>query len=307
VGLLVLNGGVSTTVQDRGRPGYREWGVPVGGAFDRDAHDLANALLGNPGDAATLELTLVGGRYEARIPLAISLAGAPMEATVRTADGRVIPLQPPRTILLAPRDTLVLGGTPAGARTYLGVKGGWRTPPVLGSRSSETPVKAGDLLPANPGAGPARRLAGPLSSNRGDPRIRLVPGPDFPALARPECIVEGAFRVGRELSRTGIRLDGMTIDVSADPLRVSAPVAPGAVQVAGGRIILLGVACGTMGGYPHVAHVLSADLSKLAQLREGATVRFRLVTIEEAREIDRDHRRRAFEILTRVGVIASDA
>src|SRR4051812_13639115 len=57
MGLLVIHPGLHSTVQDRGRTGYREWGVPVGGAFDRDASDLANALLGNPAELAVLELT----------------------------------------------------------------------------------------------------------------------------------------------------------------------------------------------------------------------------------------------------------
>src|SRR5262249_2161171 len=84
VGLIVIDPGLSTTVQDAGRPGYREWGVPPGGAFDRGSADLANALVGNPSTAtcAVLELTLVGGVYQAAGPLALALAGAPMEATV---------------------------------------------------------------------------------------------------------------------------------------------------------------------------------------------------------------------------------
>ena len=61
------------------------------------------------------------------------------------------------------------------------------------------------------------------------------------------------------------------------------PVAPGAVQVAGGQLIVLGVACGTMGGYPHVAHVISADLDRLGQLKAGDVIQFECVTIEEAR------------------------
>src|SRR5262249_5732244 len=84
VGLIVVDPGWSTTVQDAGRPGFREWGVPPGGAFDRGSAGLANAMVGNPlnGDCAVLELTLVGGVYQAACPLAMALAGAPMEAKV---------------------------------------------------------------------------------------------------------------------------------------------------------------------------------------------------------------------------------
>src|SRR3954447_19442478 len=80
--LLVLHPGTSTTVQDEGRHGYREWGVPVGGCFDRASAGLANALVGNPLESALLEMTLLGGEYEARLPLALGLTGAPFGATV---------------------------------------------------------------------------------------------------------------------------------------------------------------------------------------------------------------------------------
>src|SRR5262245_16951730 len=82
MGLIVIDPGLNTTVQDAGRPGYREWGVPAGGAFDRGSADLANALVGNPPTCAVLELTLIGGVYQADGPLALALAGAPMEARV---------------------------------------------------------------------------------------------------------------------------------------------------------------------------------------------------------------------------------
>lgn len=70
--------------------------------------------------------------------------------------------------------------------------------------------------------------------------------------------------------------------VAPTPERLSSPVAPGAIQVAGGQLIVLGVACGTLGGYPHVAHVISADLDRLGQLKPGDTIAFRRVTLEDA-------------------------
>ena len=73
-GLLVINPGLAAMVQDLGRVGYREWGVPVGGAFDRGSAALANALLGNPSGCAVLELTLIGGVFEAQAPLGLALA-----------------------------------------------------------------------------------------------------------------------------------------------------------------------------------------------------------------------------------------
>ena len=127
--LRIVRPGVSTTVQDRGRPGYRGFGVPVGGAFDRSSHDLANALLGNDLDAATLELTLIGGTYRAEADLAIALAGAPMSALIRPGEGPDRVLTIPQSATLRAGDELVIGGSPVGVRAYLAVRGGVANPP----------------------------------------------------------------------------------------------------------------------------------------------------------------------------------
>jgi allophanate hydrolase subunit 2 len=287
MGLLVHNPGVSATVQDLGRVGYREWGVPPGGAFDRGSAALANALLGNPAECAVLELTLVGGVYEALTPLALALAGAPMAAAIDLPGELSRPLAVPQSFSLASGERLVLGGAPAGARTYLAVRGGWRTHLVLGSRSHEERLKAGILLAAEPGHVPARRPAEALWEPPDASPLGIIAGPDAGLAVGLDHWALGAFGVGQHADRMGLRLEGPSLTVKSPPERISAPVAPGAVQVAGGQAIVLGVACGTMGGYPHVAHVISADLDRLGQLRPGDTVRFRPVSVDEARHRDR--------------------
>jgi antagonist of KipI len=303
MGLLVHNPGLCATVQDLGREGYREWGVPVGGAFDRGSAALANALVGNPPGEAVLELTVTGGMYEAKVPLAIALAGALMEARVEGADGRSRPWQVPQSGTLRAGERLVLGRSEDGARTYLAVRGGWRTRPVLGSRAQETRLRPGDLIPAEPGTIPVRRLAEPVPIDPGRAPLRLLDGPDA---ADAADWIEQIFRVGQQSDRMGLRLEGPVLPIRSPPDRISAPVAPGAVQVAGGRAIVLGVACGTMGGYPHVAQVISADLDRLGQLRPGDELRFRRVTLAQARWIDHETRRARDTLLRRVATLAAD-
>ena len=303
MGLIVRNPGTFATVQDAGRFGFRPFGVPTSGPFDDEAHGLANALVGNPEGTAALELTGLGGGYEALTSLALALAGAPMVATVEREAGGRQAVQIPQSLTLRAGDRLVLGGSPVGMRAYLAVRGGWDTPVVLGSRSAESPLRAGDLLPAAPGMIAVRRPRSHAPEGGPGVPIRILSGPD----ALPSDPWEGlAFRVGAEADRMGIRLEGAAPAVAADPDRRSAPVAPGAVQVAGGRLLVLGVACGTMGGYPHVAHVVPADLRRLAQARPGDAIRFRLVSPSEARAIDREDRRSRAEWLARVRTAACD-
>jgi biotin-dependent carboxylase-like uncharacterized protein len=289
VALVVESPGVWTTIQDRGRAGYRGWGVAPGGAFDLESHDLANALLGNEEDAATLELTLMGGVYRAEITLAIALVGAPMGAAAHRQDGTRQALRVPQTLTLEPGDRLALSGTASGARTYLAVRGGWKTPLILGSRSSDTPLKSGDRLAAEAGGVSERR---PAQWRLPDPEVgplRVVDGPDSPE----SDFWEGrAFRVGTRSNRIGLRLDGEPLTVGSNPERLSAPVAFGTVQLAGSQLIILGPSSGTMGGYPHLADVISPDLNRLGQARPGSRLTYQSIRVEDARKLDREHRQR---------------
>jgi antagonist of KipI len=278
--------------------------VPVGGAFDRGSAGLANALVGNTPDEAVLELSLIGGAYEARVPLAVALAGAPMEAWVEGAGGRSRPWHVPGSATLRVGDRLILGRASRGARAYLAVQGGWRTPLVLGSRSRETRLQPGDLIPAEPGTIPTRRPAELAWFDPTGAPLRILDGPDASAERDWDGLV---FEVGRQSDRMGLRLEGPDLAIRSAPDRISMPVAPGAVQVAGGKAIVLGVACGTMGGYPHVAQVISADLDRLGQLRPGDVVGFQMVTLDQARQLDREVRRAQRERLRRVATLAADA
>jgi antagonist of KipI len=104
----------------------------------------------------------------------------------------------------------------------------------------------------------------------------------------------------------GLRLEGTPCAPAGDPERLSTPVLPGAVQAAGGVPLVLGPACGTMGGYPHVAQVITADLPRLAQVRAGDRLRFEWVSLDEARRIDRDTRRELTRRLERIATMAGD-
>ncbi|WP_435017069.1 biotin-dependent carboxyltransferase family protein [Tundrisphaera sp. TA3] len=307
MGLIVLQPGLATTVQDRGRVGYRSWGVPVGGAFDGTSSGLANALLGNHPDDATLEMTLVGGEYLAEGDMAFALAGAPMMVRVHPTAGHAWNLTVPQSFSLRRGDRLLVGGTPAGARAYLAVRGGWQTPLILGSRSAENRLEVGDRLDAAPGSTPVRRpSAWPWGVCRQASRpIRFVDGPDAGSVTSMAGALDGIeFTVSTRSDRMGLRLEGPPVVAAIGHDRPSMPVAPGAIQVAGGSPMILGVAGGTMGGYPHVAHVISADLDRLGQLRPGQAIRFIRVAVEEARRIDRSERSARRRWMTRLAASA---
>ncbi len=311
MGLIVIEPGLSTTVQDGGCTGFREWGVPPGGAFDRGAAGLANALVGNDIDCAVLELTLIGGTFESHGPLALAMAVAPMEARVVAPDGSANVLRIPLSWSLRPGERLILGRAVEGSRTYLAARGGWQTRIRLGSRSSEERLRAGESLPAASGSIPTRHPAGPPWTPAAAEPFRVIDGPDLlsddPRFDRSAFWADRRFRVGSRSDRMGLRLEGEPVATASPPGRLSAPVAPGAVQVAGGQLIVLGVAGGTMGGYPHVAYVISADLDRLGQLRPGDVIRFRRATLDEARRADHDMRQARQALLRRIATAAQDS
>jgi allophanate hydrolase subunit 2 len=231
-----------------------------------------------------------------------------MGATLIEPGQAPAPLRTPAAFALGTGARLVLGRADRGARAYLAVRRGWQTPVVLWSRSSETPLRAGEVIPGESGWTPRRHLApedDPFAAVDDAP-IRVVDGPDVLSLSAGALDPGAAYVVQSQSDRMGLRLDGPSVAVAPDPDRVSTPVAPGAVQIAGGRPLILGVACGTMGGYPHVAHVISADLDRLGQARPGDVVRFARVSFEEARAVDRDARRASARRLDRVATAARD-
>ena len=253
-------------------------------------------------------MTLAGGTFQAEGPLGLALAAAPIEARIALPDRREQPLRVPASFSVCDGARLVLGQTTVGARTYLAVRGGWQTTPLLGSRSTEQSLRAGERIPAASSRVLSRHVTDPPWQEAAAVPFRIVAGPD--ARTNPELNAafwaSRRFRVGPRHDRKGLRLEGDPFAVISDPERLSAPVLPGALQVAGGQLIVLGAACGTMGGYPHVAHVITADLDRVGQLRVGDLIGFECVTIDQARAILVDARNRQRVLVGRVGLMSQD-
>jgi antagonist of KipI len=292
--LRVLDPGLYSLVVDFGRPGTRSLGVPVGGAADHTSLALGNALVGNPPDAAALEVTLAGPRLRASCSVGAVVFGAPFDLH---SDRQ--PLVTGKTFTLTPGEELQIGGTRQGARAYLCVVGGFQAPPVLGSRSGLTPIRAGDELPCPASHLPVRFLA-PEVVRAEALGLRAVAGPQAGWFPDDRFWGEG-FVVTPAGNRMGLRLRGdPPLDVPPREL-ASEPVCPGTVQVTrDGQCIVLGVDGQTIGGYPKVAQVISADLDRLGQLRPGDPVRFRRVTLEEAEQLYRRRRAELDEWLVRL-------
>jgi antagonist of KipI len=312
--LRVIAPGTHTLLVDRGRPGSRGLGVPVGGPADATSLMLGNALVGNAPLTPALEITLTGPTLVAEHDVGVGVFGAPFQVF---RDGEL--MSPNGTITLRAGQTLRIGGTPTGCRAYLCVPGGFRAKEVLGSVTGFEAMKDGEVLECDRSALLGRTCAvDPPSGGRQPPLFGAHPrGADAPRSAVLRCVPgpqadwfdDAFFRhtylVTPASSRMGIRLEGPPLKLPRREL-VSEPVAPGAVQITNeGKPIVLGVDGQTIGGYPKVAHVISADLDALGQLRPGEEVRFHLVTERAAERAAAGRRETLDRRLRRIAVAIS--
>lgn len=286
---IVRRPGLLTTVQDLGRWGYQARGVPVAGPMDAYSHRLANCLVGNPEDAAALELTLLGPTLEASGTIECAVAGAEFGVE---AGARAVPCG--SVFLVRSGELLRCGSRRAGARATLAVRGGFDVAAVFGSRATSIisgigplggrPLAAGDRLYVNavnavdPGnaviAVPVGRAL-PLPA--GGARVRVIPGPHdhmFTAEA-VETFYSARYTVTPNSNRMGYRLEGPPLAhmSAADILSDATPI--GSIQVPkSGQPILLMADRQTTGGYPKIATVISADLPIAGQLAPGDWIEF---------------------------------
>ncbi|WP_394375868.1 urea carboxylase [Stutzerimonas frequens] len=304
----VITAGTQTTVQDfPGRLGYWAVGVPPSGPMDNRALRLGNALLGNPADAAGLEITMSGPILRFNTDAVVAVTGA--EIPVKLDDAP----QPMNTALFVPAGSTLAIGTlfGAGARSYLAVRGGLQVPDYLGSKSTFTlgqfgghagrALRAGDVLHLAPltdssaGATLAAELCRALPAVR---EVRVIYGPH----GAPEYFTEGYiarffatdWEVHFNSSRTGVRLIGPKPEwvresggeAGLHPSNIhDNPYAIGAVDFTGDMPVILGPDGPSLGGFVCPVTVIEADLWQLGQLKAGDKVRFVPVDVLTARQL----------------------
>ena len=290
--LEVISPGLFTTVQDLGRWGHQSSGVPVAGPMDPFAHRLANAIVSNGRERATLEITLTGPTLAFCVARSFAVTGASFELFV---DDRLVETES----LLEARAGSVLrfGARRTGARAYLAVAGGIDVPLVLGSRATHVPsamggchgrsLRKGDQLPLGaPCSTPPHARLRPLEGLAQDVAIvRVMSGPQadrFTADAL-DALTASPYRVDSHSNRMGYRLVGPTLHHrhSADIISDATPL--GTVQVpASGQPLLLMADRQTTGGYAKIATVISADIGVAGQVAPGDFLKFQACGRSEA-------------------------
>lgn len=300
----VIKPGLSTTVQDLGRPGYYHIGIPTSGGMDMLSLTAANLLVGNAAGDAVLEAVFMGPELEFTADATVAVTGADMPPKVDGVE------QATWTAFKVKKgQVLSFGFLKSGARAYIAVSGGIDVPVVLGSRSTYTlgalggfkgrKLEAGDVLPMGQGTGAAEGLSLPehLRRKPGMPaELRMLPGLYWHRIteAAGARFFEDTWKVAPEADRIGYRFKaGHPLDfvpreqpfgAGSDPSNIVDACYPyGSVQVPGGtEPIVLHRDAVSGGGYFMVGTVISADMDLIGQLQPHTPTRFVKVTMEQA-------------------------
>ena len=295
--LEILSPGILTSIQDLGRYGYGRYGVAPSGALDSYALRIANLLVGNRPDQAGLEAMLLGPAIRALADIVVAVTGGNLQPRRNKQ-----PIKMWRSHILKKDDILSFDSPLSGFRAYVAVGGGISVPPIMGSRSTNLSSGFGGLQ------GRALEKNDILTSEnhsqhvKTDTRafnaawipvypnnwsLRVIWGPQddhFPDESRCSFL-SASYKMSSDSDRTGIRLQGPVIRQKPDIQTsiISEGVIAGSVQIPGdGKpIIILGET--VTGGYRKIATVISADLPLLGQIKPGDTVRFKAVSLDEAR------------------------
>ena len=303
----VLTPGAYTTVQDKGRYGYQKMGIPISGALDSFALNVANKLVGNPERCAVLEITVMGPRFEVFSETDIAITGAEIGITLNE-----MPVDCWRSFRVKSGDILDIKQVKSGCRAYLAVSGGIDVPEVMGSRStyvggkiggySGRSLKQGDIIKRGKGLllDTERHLyPAVIPQYSSNIVIRAVPGPQDDFFDEGlKTLFKSEFMVSAKADRMGYRLQGPVIKHKGEMPKsiISEPSVPGGIQIpADGQPIILLVEQ-TVGGYTKIATVISTDLSRIAQATPGDTICFEQVSLETAHALYHDRQKLVKEI-----------
>ena len=297
----VVQPGPMTLIQDRGRYGFQQLGVSVGGAVDIDSLDLGNKLVGNEQSAAVLEILLGGLDIEFARRTIFALTGANANATL---DG--VPLAANISYVAHAKSRLVLGMVNGGLRAYLAIDGGVNSPEILGSRSTHIASKIGGVEGRSLAVDDVLNIGDSISSNASglvlpeykpessstDPQnltVSVVLGPQDDEFSKTgvDAFLNSTYTVTDQSNRQGLRLDGPEIESKSGRYDiVSDAVVNGSIQIPGdAKPIILLADRQTTGGYAKIATVATVDLPKLGQASPGARINFSAISVEESQKL----------------------
>ncbi|MTE25429.1 biotin-dependent carboxyltransferase family protein [Winogradskyella ouciana] len=279
--LKVLKPGFYSTIQDFGRFGFRNYGVPVSGFMDAYSAQFANLLLGNDMDSALIEMTMIGGEFQFTKPTTMVISGAVMNTKLNNSL-----VKQNEVIGVEKNDIISFGKTKTGFRTYLAIKDGFKTNEVLESQSQYSPItefntiSKGDTL---------EYVSYDSSYNASKASVKfddsvvlsdileVYKGPEFNKLSTElkTQLINSELKVSKYNNRMAYQLEPLLKNNLESIL--TSPVLQGTVQLTPkGNLIVLMRDCQTTGGYPRVLQLTEKSINVLSQKTTGNIINLRL-------------------------------
>lgn len=281
--LEITQVGALCSIQDSGRFGYRSFAIPQSGVLDAQMQLVANHLAGNAPDSPVLEL--IGGQFTAKCLTVVSVGISGIDTRVLVNGNQTNALE---TLQLRVNDMLEIQGPLA----YLAISGELKADVHFQSYSSyalaglgSSLFRKGDRIEGVLKETEVRRINRDLVPSRNPVEIiRICEGPEWETV-QTTGVEQLNWNISKQSNRMGIRLEGEKLSVKSKEM-LPVPTFPGTIQLPpDGQPIVLMNDAQTTGGYPRIGQVIKADLARLARLMLGGTIRFKFVTIEEARYI----------------------
>lgn len=298
--ITIIKPGISTSIQDLGRWGFQQYGVPIGGAMDQESAVTANRLCGNDDNAAVLECVLHGLELKFKETICFALTGSGAKSTINGVD-----VSYNRLIKVIAGSILKLHPDAHGCRTYIAFAGGIKCTKELGSASTYVAsslggvdgrnLLAGDELFINKiesvtsvgssividetgfGVSKWKAQTKSLPHVNNVIEVKCVPGPEWDSFneASQQIFLNTNFTIASQSNRMGYRLEGNKLNLKEKVELISTAVTRGIVQVTNeGNPVILMADAQTIGGYPRIARIQSDDINLLAQCRPGMKVNF---------------------------------
>lgn len=278
----VITSGFYTTIQDLGRYGFHEYGVPYSGVMDAMSAKMANALLANHKNDAVIEITMTGPTLKFKSDTNISITGANMSPKI---NNNAISLN--HNISIMAGDILSFGKLAYGFRSYLAVSGGFQTEAIMTSRSmyhgitTQSALKKGDVLPIlefNKTTSASNSTIKINKTHFNDALLTVYKGPEFDNLSKiqQKQLISQTFTVSKDNNRMAYQLEN-PVKNKLTPI-ITSLVQPGTVQLPpSGQLIVLMRDGQTAGGYPRVLQLTYNAINKLSQKFTGNLIKFQLI------------------------------
>ena len=308
----VLRPGINSTFQDLGRRHLYHVGLPFSGAMDQRNFLISNSLVGNKRDEAVLEFAYQGPSLKVKNENILFAITGNVNFKIKKKTSEIIDGECYKTYLLNKDDELDIISTNQSVYGYLAVSSGFKIEKFMGSYSTTARAGVGGnngnkiLVNQKIYINNAKDILNNKKINFLNSKIefiRILKGTNFDYFTEKSIkkFFSEDFTVTKLTDRMGMRLKGPILDNNKETNIRSEGLIKGVIQVpADGNPIIMLSDHGTIGGYPKIGVVISADYDKLVQVPPNAKIKFKLVDLNEAEKLFKFYKMETDNLLNQI-------